>query len=151
MKIVLATIATLFGVLASVFLFFVWNGTITFGPSLSDMPARVGDGGVMLRVVSGCSNALPWSELSKVASVERAATRLTAVVLANATCGDIYPVKPVVKRQDQSLELAWSWWSPAKDGSLAACRCTRHIEFTIPGIDGATPAVTIAAQNQQMN
>jgi hypothetical protein len=113
------------------------------------MPARTGEGGVMLSVVSGCSQALPWSEPSKVVTIERAASRLTAVVQANAVCGDLYPVKPVVRRHDREFVLGWSWWSPAEP-EFAACFCTRHIEFTIPNIEGNTPSVAIELENLQL-
>ena len=114
------------------------------------MPSQTGHNGISLRTIAGCSESLKWEQPSRVESVAKTDNTLRVVVLANATCGAVFPVNPSANIKNNDVELSWNWWSDPI-GSFAKCKCTRHIEFTIPGIDGATPAVTIAAQNQKMN
>ena len=114
------------------------------------MPSQTGHNGISLRSIAGCSEALNWEQPSRVESVVKTDNILKVVVLANATCGAVFPVSPSANIKNNDIELSWNWWHDPI-GMFAKCECTRHIEFTIPGIDGATPVVTIAARKQRMN
>jgi hypothetical protein len=115
------------------------------------MPSQKGDRGIELREVSACGkDELPWSDPTKVEKVEILGTTLKAIVLVNATCGDVFPVEPVARVRDGNVELAWSWWWAPK-GMAAACKCTRRIEFSIPNVNIEKPTVSIAPANAKTN
>jgi hypothetical protein len=113
------------------------------------MPSQTGHGGISLRTVAGCSESLKWDQPSRVESVAKTDNTLRVVVLANATCGAVFPVNPSANIKNSDIELSWDWWHDPI-GMSAKCECTRHLEFTMPGIGGATPTVTIAARKQRM-
>lgn len=114
------------------------------------MPSQKGPEGISLRTIAGCSEALKWDQSSRVESVSKTENALKVVVLANARCGAVYPVRPSADIKNNAIELSWGWWNDPI-GMFAKCECTRHIEFTIPSIGGAAPPVTIAARIQRVN
>lgn len=112
----------------------------------SEMPPQVGENGVELREIAGCSEALAWNTPSRVFSSDKVGLVLKVVVLANETCGDIRPVFPSAVIDGHQIELKWAWWH-RPNTPLAACKCTRHIEFTIPNVEATNPVVMIAKSN----
>jgi hypothetical protein len=108
------------------------------------MPSQKGPDGVEIRVIAGCSEALKYGEPNRVASSTRSDTTLKTVVLANATCGAVFPVEPRASVKNDHVEVSWSWWSDPI-GFFAKCTCTRHIEFNVPNVQSASPKVTVAS------
>ena len=140
MRPVLIGIATIAAIIVAIAFYVVWHMT-------RDMPLQTGAGGIELREVAACGkDELPWSDPTKVEKVEVVGTTLKAIVLANATCGDVFPVEPVANVRGSDIELAWSWWTSPK-GTAAACKCTRRIEFSIPNVNIEKPTVSIAPGN----
>ena len=124
-------------IVAAILLYGSWNLT-------KDMPSQKGTSGVELREVASCEkDQLPRSSPSRVEKVEIIGSTLRAFVLANAACGGVYPVKPEARVSGDNIELAWSWWAPPR-GPIAACDCTRRIEFLVPNNTIANPTVSIA-------
>ena len=110
------------------------------------MPSQTGRDGVALRTISGCTEALKWEEPSRVENISRTNNTLKVIVLAKATCGAVYPVKPLANLTNNGIELSRNWWSDPI-GSFAKCKCTRHIEFSVPNFENSDVAVTIASDN----
>ena len=135
----LGTVLAAFVLTVSVFL------TLLFNPEWR-MPPRKGPGGVSLRTIAGCSEALKEGQASRVQEVIRTESTLRVIVLANRQCGSVFPVSPSATTKDLNIELAWGWWSDPI-GTFAKCTCTRHIEFSVPNITISDLKVTIAEAN----
>jgi hypothetical protein len=107
----------------------------------------VGQGGVSVREVAGCSDELDWGKTSQVKKIARDGDNLVVHLLANQACGSLRAVQPRADVAGNSVILGWSWQMP-KDGPLAACICTRHLEFRIPGIPPGDLNVTVTESVQ---
>ena len=93
----------------------------------------VGKGGVSVREVAGCSDELDWGKTSQVKKIARDGDILVVHLLANQSCGSLRAVQPHADIAGNTVTLGWSWQIP-DPAALAACICTRHLEFRIPGI-----------------
>jgi hypothetical protein len=91
----------------------------------------IGEGGVTVRETAACNDALPKEKRSEVQQVSRDREPLVVQVLANASCGRRQAVSPTAKVDGNTVTLAWSW---EVHGVPAACVCTHHLEFRIPGV-----------------
>jgi hypothetical protein len=97
--------------------------------------------------IGGCSNALPWSERSRIRAVGREEGELVVSVLANAACGGLRPDSPQVELSGSTLSLSWVWVKP-DNVPLAACLCTRHLEFRVSGVPPGDVVVNAAERTK---
>jgi hypothetical protein len=116
-------------------------------PYPSDLPSRRGVDGTEVTYLKACTNALPWDQPTKIVSTEKRASTLIVEVLANQNCGPVYAVEPIVKRDGADIELGWSWWSRPTD-AMAACKCTRHLQFSVPNVDVHDAKISVAKDNR---
>jgi hypothetical protein len=107
---------------------------------LFDSP-ELGAGGVSVRQVAGCNEELPWREKPRVQNVVRDGDSLVVTLLANNTCGPFKAASPSAVLQGKSLALDWSW-RRVDDSPVAACICTRHLEFRVPKMPPGDITVT---------
>jgi len=97
-----------------------------------------------VRVLTACSDALPWDKPSMVESHSHSGEGLIVRVLANASCGGLEPVAPEARVDGQDVRISWSWYSPP-DTALAACLCTRRLEFVVPhAVHVSKPSITLS-------
>ena len=65
-------------------------------------------------------------------------------VFANAACGGLRAENPQARTAANAVALSWSWVNP--DGApMAACKCTRHLEFRVEGVPAGDVTVTAEA------
>ena len=57
-------------------------------------------------------------------------TQLIVQMLANAGCGPYYADAPNARIEGDTVSVGWSWALP-KDAPVAACICTRRLEFRV--------------------
>jgi hypothetical protein len=112
----------------------------------ADMPTQIGQDGTSLREIAGCSEALPWDQQSRVTAFRKNGNQLVATVIANENCGPVLPVEPRASVRGETVEIGWNWWS-RPNSPMAACKCTRHIEFTVPNVEAANPVISISKSN----
>ena len=104
-----------------------------------------GDPQVSVRELGGCSHALPWTKSAEVREVRREGEELVVAVLANAACGGMQAQAPLARAREQELEITWVWVNP-DNAPLAACKCTRHLEFRVAGAPAGDVAVRAEAR-----
>ena len=107
----------------------------------------VGQGGVSVSEVAGCSDELDWGKTSQVKNIARDGDILVVHLLANQSCGSVRAVQPRADIAGNTVTLGWSWHIP-KGAPLAACICTRHLEFRIPGTPPGDLNVTVTKDVQ---
>ena len=90
---------------------------------------------VAVREIGGCSNALPWTKSTDVREVTRDGEDLVVSVLANAACGGLRAELPQADVSPNTLALSWVWTNPDR-APLAACKCTRHLQFRVSPAPG---------------
>jgi hypothetical protein len=100
---------------------------------------------VSVRELAGCSHALPWTKSSEVRETRRDGTDLVVGVLANATCGGMRAESPRAEARDKEIEITWLWVNP-DNAPLAACKCTRHLEFRVADAPEGDVAIRAAAR-----
>jgi len=88
-----------------------------------------------VREIGACSEELPWGEPSKVESVSQIGKGLVIRVLANVSCGGVQPVEQSVSIQGKIVQISWFWYAPPNE-AVAACLCTKRLEFLIPRAAG---------------
>ena len=102
---------------------------------------------VTVKELGGCSHALPWTKTSEVRAVKREGATLVVSVFANAACGGLRADKPQARASGDAIALSWSWVNP--DGApMAACKCTRHLEFRVDGVPEGDLTVTAEATRE---
>jgi hypothetical protein len=131
----------------------VFAALVYFGVRLNTMgmPRTTNADGTSLQEIHGCGrDELAWSEPTKILNTDVNDKVLKVTVLANATCGDVFAVEPKTSRLANAIELSWDWWSPP-NAIVAACKCTRRLEFSIPSSEGMPNKITIAPKNAKTN
>ena len=88
------------------------------------------DGHITLKGIGGCDEELPWGKGPEVKSIQWNGNELVIIVIQNISCGPFEPVAPSYIQSGSKLILKWSWHLPP-DSPVAACLCTRHLEFTL--------------------
>jgi hypothetical protein len=111
----------------------------------SSVRASGDDVKVTVREVGGCSNALAWDKANEIRSSTRDGKDLVVSVLSNATCGGLRAELPLAEVVSNSVKLSWKWVNP-NDAPLAACLCTRHLEFRLSGLSDSAIVVSAAAR-----
>jgi hypothetical protein len=107
-------------------------------------PSTVGHDGISVREIDVCSEELPWGEPSKVESVSQGGTGLVVRVLANVSCGGVQPVEPSASIQGKIVQISWFWYAPPNE-AVAACLCTKGLEFLVPRAAGmSSPNIALA-------
>jgi len=99
------------------------------------MPGTVGSDGTTVRELAACSDDSELVGMNKVLSTSEGADGLTVLALAKHDCGPFSAVAPAAKIRGAELELSWSWYIEPNQ-SVAACLCTRRLEFFVPGAKG---------------
>lgn len=94
-------------------------------------PTVIGADGTSVRELAACSKELPWGEPTKIESISKQREGLVIRILVNATCGGQQPVEPETKVEGQNVKISWFWYLP-EDEWIAACMCTRRLEFVSP-------------------
>jgi len=100
---------------------------------------------VSVRELGGCSHALPWTKSSEVRESRREGAELVVGVLANAACGGMQAQAPLVQVREREIEITWLWVNP-DNAPLAACKCTRHLEFRVTDAPEGEVAIRAAAR-----
>jgi hypothetical protein len=101
----------------------------------------IGEGGVSVRVVAECSND-EFGQEYKVEKIARDGEILVVLVAATDACGLLRPVQPRADVAGNTVTLGWAWQHP-KGVPMAACLCTRHLEFRVPGIPPGEPNIAV--------
>ena len=105
------------------------GGTALYFPR--SKPVVTGPDGTTVQEIASCSGELPSDQQEKVDSVRVEQTQLIVQVLANAECGPFSAEAPSARTEGDTVSLGWSWVLP-KDAPVAACICTRRLEFRVP-------------------
>lgn len=87
---------------------------------------------VTVKHVGNCAMALGQGNADSIKAIHREGNDLVVSVIASASCGGLVADSPQVIFKGKSADLSWVWTNP-DDGPLAACLCSRQLEFKVTG------------------
>lgn len=108
-------------------------------------PVATGEDGTTVQEVASCSEELPWEKPPQVERVSHESSALLVRILANASCGPLQAEQPSAAIEGNTVTLSWQWVAP-KDAALAACLCTRRLEFRIPKAQSISSPVIVISE-----
>jgi hypothetical protein len=100
---------------------------------------------VTVKQVGNCARALGQGNIDSIKAIHREGNDLVVAVTVSASCGGLVAESPQVIFKGKSADLSWIWTNP-DNGPLAACLCSRQLEFKVTGAPNDVTEATAKAR-----